>query len=430
MNSDVVLSTSSDENNTAHLWDLRTSTLLFSYKNVSAQNASVALIGRNHFASSEPNKSLLHIWQTTKEQAVIKSSTPEKILSLTATRDGVFIFGASVSGKLYGWEVSTGNLISVVDIHYKAVTCLCLCDDDTALASGAEDAIIHVWFVSSLLDEQAVGRGLAPFKSWSDHSLPITCLRWLSGGFAGRLISTSLDRTCRMWDAPSGALLATLVMPCALHCALVDPLQTVLFAGAATGDIFVVDLTAAPFPRAPSPDAAPHCLAGHTGAVSCLAISADGCLLVSASADSTVRIWDVRSRQHLRTMTQHKGAVTSLAVLPFWPDVQHQATGAAAVQRVQVLKRHMQRLDDRSDPVVVLRGCADEGVHPVLDGSPALSVPTTQHDSASTSWEVRQAELEADNAQLRNTNERWQVLANQLYGEALQAALPNLRPNS
>jgi WD40 repeat protein len=33
----------------------------------------------------------------------------------------------------------------------------------------------------------------------------------------------------------------------------------------------------------------------------------DGSLLVSSSEDTTVKVWDVASRQLLRTFTQHKG---------------------------------------------------------------------------------------------------------------------------
>ena len=40
--------------------------------------------------------------------------------------------------------------------------------------------------------------------------------------------------------------------------------------------------------------------------VTCLSVSTDGCQLLSGSHDTTVKLWDIPSRQCLRTL-QHKG---------------------------------------------------------------------------------------------------------------------------
>ena len=45
--------------------------------------------------------------------------------------------------------------------------------------------------------------------------------------------------------------------------------------------------------------------------VTCLALSIDGTLLVSGSHDCDVRMWDVPSRQCVRTM-KHKAAITNI----------------------------------------------------------------------------------------------------------------------
>jgi WD40 repeat protein len=41
--------------------------------------------------------------------------------------------------------------------------------------------------------------------------------------------------------------------------------------------------------------------------IQALDLTLDGSLLITASQDSTVKVWDVASRQLLRTFTQHKG---------------------------------------------------------------------------------------------------------------------------
>lgn len=46
---------------------------------------------------------------------------------------------------------------------------------------------------------------------------------------------------------------------------------------------------------------------GSRRPVSCLALSYDAILLIAGSSDGTVAIWDIASRQLLKTFRQHKG---------------------------------------------------------------------------------------------------------------------------
>jgi WD40 repeat protein len=54
-------------------------------------------------------------------------------------------------------------------------------------------------------------------------------------------------------------------------------------------------------------------LAGHSGPVLALALSPDGKLLCSGSADQTIRVWDTATWQLVRAMTNHLGPVHGVA---------------------------------------------------------------------------------------------------------------------
>jgi WD40 repeat protein len=86
---------------------------------------------------------------------------------------------------------------------------------------------------------------------------------------------------------------------------------------------------------------------GHTAAVRRAVFSPDGRLLVSASEDHQVIVWDFMSRQRLKTLTDHTGPILTVA---FSPDGRWFATGsddksvivwdAARLEKMFVLREH------------------------------------------------------------------------------------------
>lgn len=115
-------------------------------------------------------------------------------------------------------QVCSGELLSVVDAHFKAISALTMSDDGAYVASAGDDASIHVWLTStcealprsscppvphpppgrphSLVDE-GIGDASArkPQRSWTENSLAVTDLAFGAGGAFGRLFASSLDRT-------------------------------------------------------------------------------------------------------------------------------------------------------------------------------------------------------------------------------------------
>lgn len=59
----------------------------------------------------------------------------------------------------------------------------------------------------------------------------------------------------------------------------------------------------------------PQRLKGHDGAILCLALSLEGCFLISGSRDGTAKVWDCVSGQCLKTFAAHTGPVTFVATM-------------------------------------------------------------------------------------------------------------------
>ena len=91
-------------------------------------------------------------------------------------------------------QCGTGQLLTSWRAHYKQITAICFTGEHAFIVTAGEDGIINVWSLASVYDSAQ----LEPFITWSEHTLPITNLYRGLGGARARIISSSLDRTCRV----------------------------------------------------------------------------------------------------------------------------------------------------------------------------------------------------------------------------------------
>jgi WD40 repeat protein len=131
-----------------------------------------------------------------------------------------------------------------------------------------------------------------------------------------KFFSGSLDKTIRVWDVATGALLHTLTGHThSLSCLEMSPDGTKLFSGSLDKTIRVWNVATG---------ALLHTLTGHTEWVPCLQMSPDGLKLFSGSADNTIGAWDLAAVPEQRISAVSKGGTISLEALGRLPRfVQH-----------------------------------------------------------------------------------------------------------
>jgi WD40 repeat protein/tRNA A-37 threonylcarbamoyl transferase component Bud32 len=173
------------------------------------------------------------------------------------------------------------------------------------------------------------------------HTDQVFCAAFSPDG--KQLVTGSLDRTARIWDAVSGREVRVLVGHTDWVSAAVfspDGRQIVT----ASSDRSVRIWDAATGRQLLS-------LLGHTDAVRSARFSPDGAKIVTASRDNTARIWDAATGQQLRLLAGHSGALRSAA---FSPDgtriVTASSDGTAQIwdvasgRQIEVLSGHTERL--------------------------------------------------------------------------------------
>ncbi|KAF0694745.1 Aste57867_14421 [Aphanomyces stellatus] len=330
----LVLGSSKDGN--IYVVDPNSGAQLFIFKgSACTRHGLVAVPRTHHLIALQPGKLAMHMHSWGKDVPHFKCHVTEPMGPMVTTADGNFCIAGGSSGKMYIWCVATGALLHVWDAHYKAVSALRLTSDDAFIVSGGDDAVVHVWRLLDLLDasssDSALQSGAVPLHTWTDHVLPITSIHCGLGGLNGRVFTSSLDRTVKVYDLATGANVVSITCPSFVNVCAADSMENRLFLGAGDGQIYTVDLHAAaaaataaaarivmthngtPFAKeALSSDG----FVGHEAPVTSLVVSVCGQYVLSGDDDGAVRVWDSVSRQALRTISLLKGGVSSMLLLP------------------------------------------------------------------------------------------------------------------
>ncbi|KAF7563951.1 hypothetical protein G7046_g131 [Stylonectria norvegica] len=194
----------------------------------------------------------------------------------------------------YNWKTGRCS-IRTFKGHENGVTCLQF--DDSILATGSYDTTIKIWNIET-------GEVIRTLRG---HTSAVRCLQFDDS----KLISGSFDKTIKIWNWQTGECLST------LQCHS-EGVLSVHFDGLtlASGSI---DKSVKVFNFNTKQT---FCLRGHTDWVNHVRIDSPSRVVVSASDDLSVKIWDLDSKQCIKTFLGHVGQVQQVLLMPadFEPD--------------------------------------------------------------------------------------------------------------
>ncbi|PHH64744.1 hypothetical protein CDD81_4006 [Ophiocordyceps australis] len=195
----------------------------------------------------------------------------------------------------YNWK--TGRCaIKTFKGHENGVTCLQF--DDNVLATGSYDTTIKIWNVET-------GEEIRTLRG---HSAAVRTLQFDDS----KLISGSFDKSIKIWNWQTGECLST------LQCHT-DGVLSLHYDGCtlASGSI---DRSVKIFSFDTKQT---FCLRGHTDWVNHVRIDSPSRTVFSASDDMSVKLWDLDSKQCVKTFRGHVGQVQQVLLMPsdFEPDV-------------------------------------------------------------------------------------------------------------
>ncbi|QSL65180.1 hypothetical protein MERGE_002485 [Pneumocystis wakefieldiae] len=277
--------------------------------------------------SCQREKPVLHIYSWHKENIFQKIFLPERLTAFAVSHDVYWAVGGTLDGKIYLWQISSGNLMFVHDAHYQKITAITFVMYDSFFLTGSEDSHLCLWRLSDMVDLYSK-KEACPVKTWNDHSLAITDIVCGFGtANSARVFTSSLDSIVNVWDLSTQSLLTTFVFPKPITCLAIDPAERAFYAGNDQGDVYLVNLygfseekSLGSFYEAiggskkviQSVHDESTIFKGHKSAISCLTLSFDGSLLITGSEDNDVFLWDIATRQIIHTFSKQDGPITSI----------------------------------------------------------------------------------------------------------------------
>ncbi|ODV58507.1 snoRNA-binding rRNA-processing protein PWP2 [Ascoidea rubescens DSM 1968] len=208
-------------------------------------------------------------------------------------------FGSSTLGQLLVYEWKSESYVLKQQGHFDSMNCVCYSHDGSKLATASDDGKIKIWDVQS---------GFC-LNTFSEHTSAVTQIQFSKKGNV--LFSSSLDGTVRAWDIIRYRNFRTFTTNDRVKFTslAVDPSGEVVCAASEdTYEIYVWSVQTSQILET---------LAGHEGPVSYLAFgSENSSVLVSASWDKTIRIWNIFSRSQQVEPFQLYADVLALAMRP------------------------------------------------------------------------------------------------------------------
>ena len=324
------------------VWDVNTAANLLSINNakVSAAHNATAITttaqGKLQLLSTDIKKPYIHISTFTlashSSNTTSSSSLPSHLSALALSPSTHYLLAASsTSPSLHLFSLSTTppSLAATFSSHYRPPTCVAWSADERFVISGGEDGCVNVHALTDLLrDEHTdVERLLRQHASQQSASSPASSGAWVSfashslgvvgvvcGGlsYQSLVFSASLDHSVHVHSLVTRTTVQRFVLPCALTSLVVLRTGTAVLAGGSDGAVYYQPLITSAVKAATtttntaaSPSTVTYStLSGHSGAINALAVSSTSSLLASASADGSIRLWDLHTLHCIRTINK------------------------------------------------------------------------------------------------------------------------------
>ncbi|MCY7323671.1 MAG: caspase family protein [Phormidesmis sp. CAN_BIN36] len=281
---------SASRDGTIKLWRLDRNTPIQTLQGHKGWINSIRFSPNGKILVSAGEDGAVKFWQIdNKNNRLLKSFVGhrDRITAITFSPDSKLIATASADKTAKLWSL-TGQLLQTFEGHRDQINDVRFHPQGKVLATAGADGIVNFWSLDGAL-----------LHTINAAQAEITRIRFSPDGTI--LMSASADKTARLWRVPDLKPLNSGVSITSLS----PDGQTI---AAANNKIIQLwkrnNGTVQPLAIV---------LKGHTSTITAVEFSSSGKLLASASADKTIKLWNIADGSQIRTLTGHRDRVTTLS---------------------------------------------------------------------------------------------------------------------
>jgi WD40 repeat protein len=232
----------------------------------------------------------------------------DSVRAIAFSPDGLVIASGSYDSNIKLWNTKSGSEIDTLAGHLQVVHDIAFSQDGSLMASASMDHTIRLW------------KGSSCYRTLRAHLSGVRSVAFSPNDSV--LASASYDATIKLWDLNSGQVRQTLQgHSSGVRAVAFSPDGKILVSGSYDTTVKLWDMRSGRVERT---------LNGHLDYVNALAFSPDGTMVASASDDRAVKLWDARIVQHQTTeghsahllgpvsehQSAHLGTVHAVALSP------------------------------------------------------------------------------------------------------------------
>jgi WD40 repeat protein len=295
------------------------------------------------------------IWKRTENLKQFDIAAGAIVPVVTVSTDGKWLATVGAENVIQLISLADGKPGLVFKGHTGVISGLKFTTDNTKLVSSSADKSVRVWNVA---DGAVIAR--------IDTPAAVTALTLNQD--STQIISGGADNTIRTWTVPAVApkqLAPTAIPVVALE---ISPDKKWLAVASADGKVDLIDAATGQVSKS---------FVGHAGAVTGIGFSGNSARIITGGADKTARVWDVASGQPVTTLQGQGEAVSAVALHPNG----NQASSGTADGKVAIWKLDVaanQILAGDNGQAATIAAISFDGnklaTAAIVDGKPAIQV--------------------------------------------------------